>query len=374
MKFLTSRERLTRIFRAEEVDRPALKLWGFEPDQNFLHIDYKPVYQKAAALTDWFASSGSNFDMAAGQNAANLITQEFKPHSDSYKELVVTYHTPMGDLTERQMVSLVNAPGYTVEHAVKEPKDLEAILSMPYEPFPFQAKSYFDTEARVGDKGITMFNIDHAAYFLHRLMGSETLAFFSVDYRELLHEAVSVYAQRLRQHVQSAIDSGIRGVYSWVGPELLIPPLMSPLDFEDFVFNFDKPLCQLIHDAGGYVWLHVHGKVNSFIERFIAMGIDVLNPLEPPKNGDIHLQDLVEKYGSRLGWEGNIEIQEILQAEPERLLGLIHECVESGAPSGRFILGLSAGYMEYPFPEPVYIRNLLLYLDEGYRVVEKFRS
>jgi len=25
--------------------------------------------------------------------------------------------------------------------------------------------------------------------------------------------------------------------------------------------------------------------VSNFIERFIAMGIDVLNPLEPPKNG-----------------------------------------------------------------------------------------
>jgi len=94
-----------------------------------------------------------------------------------------------------------------------------------------------------------------------------------------------------------------------------------------------------------------------------------LNPLEPPKNGDVHLPDLVKNYGSRLGWEGNIEIQEILQNEPDRVLRLVRECVEAGASSGRFILGLSAGYMEYPFPEPVYIRNLLLYLEEGYRQV-----
>ena len=67
-------------------------------------------------------------------------------------------------------------------------------------------------------------------------------------------------------------------------------------------------------------------------------------------------------------------ILEIIQAEPDRLLRLVGECVEAGASSGRFILGLSAGYMEYPFPKPVYIRNLLLYLDEGYREVEKYRK
>jgi len=106
-----------------------------------LHPDYMPVYQKAAALSDWFASAGSNFDMAAGQLARELITWEWKPHSDLWKEQIVTYHTPKGNLTERFMVSTVNAPGYTMEHAVKEP-DLEAILSMPYEPFPFLINPY----------------------------------------------------------------------------------------------------------------------------------------------------------------------------------------------------------------------------------------
>ncbi|GHT99711.1 hypothetical protein FACS1894142_7600 [Spirochaetia bacterium] len=373
MKALTSRERLTRIFRGEEIDRPALKLWGFYHGQGMLHPDYEPVYRRAAELSDWFAWAESPFDMAAGQNTEKLITREYKPHSDLWKELVITYHTPKGNLTEREMVSTINAPGYTMEHAIKEPEDLTALLSMPYEPFPFQAEHYFNTEAQIGDKGVTMFGLNHAAYFLHRLMGSETLAFFSMDCRDLLHRAAAVFADRLRQHVQSAIDAGVRGIFSWVGPEVFLPPLMAPKDFEDFVFNYDKPLCDLIHNAGGHTWVHVHGKVNNFIEGFIEMGIDVLNPLEPPKNGDINMSNLVKKYGSRMGWEGNIEIQEIIQAEPDRLISLIHECVEAGAPSGRFILGPSAGYMEYPFPEPGYIRNLLIYLEEGYKEVEKYR-
>jgi uroporphyrinogen decarboxylase len=176
------------------------------------------------------------------------------------------------------------------------------------------------------------------------------------------------------EHARKAIEAGVRGIYVWVGPELFIPPLMGPTDFEEFVFDYDKTLCDMIHNAGGHIWVHCHGKVAKFIGRFIDMGIDVLNPLEPPKNGDVDFGPLVKQYGGRIGWEGNIEIQEIIQAEPERLKDLIRKCVEAGRPSGRFILCPSAGFMEYPFPEPDYIRNLLIYLEEGYKEVCKYTA
>jgi uroporphyrinogen-III decarboxylase len=104
------------------------------------------------------------------------------------------------------------------------------------------------------------------------------------------------------------------------------------------------------------------------------MGVDILNPLEPPKNGDIDLEAAIAKYQNRIGWEGNIEIQEILQASPERLKELIEKCVDAGSKSGRFILCPSAGYMEYPFPDERYISNLLLYLEYGYECVERCRK
>ena len=58
---------------------------------------------------------------------------------------------------------------------------------------------------------------------------------------------------------------------------------MSPRDFDDIVYTPDKKLCDLIHNHGGYVWVHSHGKVVSFMDAFIDMGVDVLNPPEPPK-------------------------------------------------------------------------------------------
>jgi hypothetical protein len=372
---LTSQERIMRIFQNKEIDRPALKLWGASLNNSLLHPAYDPVCKLATQLTDIFEGAWSPFDIYCGRNYKRYVETEIKDTKyETWKEKHITFHTPEGNLHGVEHISTVGEPSYTLEYMVKEPEDFKKLLSMDYEPFPFEIEDYLNKQAALGDRGVVMMGVDHAAYALQRLIGSENLAYFSVDCREELDEIMQIYSKRVREFTNSAISAGVTGPFSWVGPELFIPPLMSPRDFEDFIYRLDKPLCDDIHNAGGYVWLHCHGKVANFIERYIEMGIDILNPLEPPKNGDIHLEKIIEKYGNRIGWEGNIEIQDIIQATPEHLQELIRTCVEAGNKSGRFILCPSAGFMEYPFPSKQYIDNLLLYLQYGWECVEQCRK
>ena len=370
---LTSRERIMRIFKNEEIDRPALKLWGAGfPDSPQLNPAYQPVSDLAYEVSDLFIGSGSPFNIYGGMDYSGFAEtwREDTTHP-TWKDEHTVFHTPKGDLHMINRVSTVGEPDYTIEYMVKEPEDLEALMSLPYTPFPVSTKDYETKNAKLGDRGIVMTNIDHAGYALHRMMGSETLAYFSVDEREMLINAIEMYSDRLYDHIKKILDAGVTAPVGWVGPELFIPPLMGPQDFRDFVYRFDKRICDLVHDRGSYVWMHCHGKVANFVEDYINMGIDVLNPLEPPKNGDIDMARITEKYKNRIGWEGNIEIQDLLQSSPERVRMLIDECVEKGKDSGRFILCPSAGYMEYPFPEQRYIDNLLLYLRHGLKAVER---
>ncbi len=122
------------------------------------------------------------------------------------------------------------------------------------------------------------------------------------------------------------------------------------------------------------MWVHCHGKVTSFIDRFIDMGVDVLNPLEPPKNGDVDIKQIVDKFGNAIGLEGNIEIQDLFAASEQTLKQLIGDCVSAGAPSGRFILCQSAGFMEYPDPTERYIQNLMTYLEYGHECVCRYKN
>jgi hypothetical protein len=136
----------------------------------------------------------------------------------------------------------------------------------------------------------------------------------------------------------------------------------------------DKPLTQSIRARGGHVWVHCHGKVRSLIPRFIDMGVDVLNPLEPEPMGNVQLSELVGALGSAIGCEGNIETHDLWASSPERVEQLVIEAVAAGAPGGRFILCPSAGYMEFPQPTARYIENLMVYLKAGYREVCRYRQ
>ncbi|OGO89796.1 MAG: hypothetical protein A2Y15_04940 [Clostridiales bacterium GWF2_36_10] len=371
---MTSRERLMRIFKNEEIDRPALKLWGagkYKDGDQLLNLLYKPVAELAFEITDLFGGSYSPFDIFYGNNSAGQVEVTVKKTTEpNWVEHHYLYHTPLGDLHSIYRFSTVGEPGMITEYAVKDENDLKKLLSIKYAPIPFKSNHNKALE-EMGDRGVVMFGLDHAAYALHRMMGSETMAIMSFDCRELLEEVIASFSKRIYNHAEQAISEGIKAPFSWVGPELFIPPLMSPKDFDDFVFKYDKSLCDLIHSAGGYVWVHCHGKTEKFINRFIEMGVDILNPLEPPPNGDVDMDEVVRKYGQKIGLEGNIEIQDIIQSEPEHLKTLISSCVKAGSKSGRFILCPSAGYMEYPFPDQRYIDNLMLYLNYGYECVTK---
>ena len=367
-----------RIFQNKEIDRPALKLWGagLNPDR-VLHPAYKPVAQLAAEKSDLFGGAGFAFNYHAGKNIGRYVeTYITEADHPDWRHRHTVLHTPKGDLHMIERISTKNEPGFIIEHFIKEPEDIDTLLSMEYEPFELDRTKYDNAVAQMGDRGVAMITIGQdPGYAVQELMGSETLAYFSIDEREKLRDLIKLYSDRALAHTKAILDLGIKDpVFSWVGPELFLPPLMGAADFEEFVHDMDKPIGDAIHNAGGYLWVHSHGKVANFIDSFIDMGVDILNPLEPPKNGDIDMNEIIARYGNRIGWEGNIEIQEILLSSKERLGALIDECVAAGNKSGRFVLCPSAGYMEYPFPTEQYIDNLMFYLQHGLEAVERCRK
>lgn len=368
---MTRRQRLNALFSGETADRPAVKLWRAEPGQTLLHPDYEPVYRSAVEQTDLMGGAGSPFDLYSGQFHEDHVHVAERPtDSPEWIDAVTTLWTPGGELQRVDRRSTCNKPGYHMEFLLKEPADIKKLLSLPYAPYPFDAGPMVDMECRIGDAGITLFGLDHAMYGLQRLIGSENFALWHISDRDILLEAIDLFAGRIRQHAEAALSAGLTAAFAWVGPELCIPPLMSPADFDIYVAAFDKPLIDLIHEAGGRVWVHSHGKMGPVLERFVDMGVDVLNPVEPPPMGDITLTEAFARTRGRMALEGNIEVHELMTAEPDRLEMLIHEALDAGRDE-RFILCPTSSYMEVPEPPPRLIENLLLYVNEGVRYAEE---
>ncbi len=366
---MNGRERLTAIFGNRPIDRPALKLWGLKPDLELLHPAYGPVCELAMKVTDLVVGASSPTDTVLGIQGGQITETFVTQAMNGWEDVTGIIHTPKGDLKKVFRRSPDGTPGYDLEHPVKNESDLEALLSVPYEPFPFSMQNYVQMDEAVGDRGICLCFLDNAVYAIHRSLGSELFATMSVEFPELLDRALSVYSGRIRLEAERVLETGFRPVFGWVGPEVCIPPLMSPDHFERFVMQYDKPLCDLIHAHGSHVWLHCHGRVTSLMNRFIHMGVDVLNPLEPPPMGNVNLVELTAQYGDAIGLEGNIETHDLWTASPERMEELVVKAVAAGSKSGRFILCPSAGFMEFPNPTDRYIENLMIYLRVGYREV-----
>ena len=374
MASMTRRDRLMTIYRGDAPDRSPIRLWGAEPGQELLHPAYEPVRDRAVALTDLVLHASSAFRLYGGAREDEFVTSTERPtDSPEWVEIVSTHHTPEGELTSVHTRSTCRKPGYDKEYLLKEPSDIRKLLSLPYEPFEFSAEQFNNAERELGDAGIVVFALDHAMYGLQRLIGSENLALWSVECPDLLLEAMTVFQGRIIDHARAAFEAGLKPVMGWAGPELCVPPLMGPRDFDRFVFDLDKPLMDLIHDRGGYVWIHSHGDMSLVLERFVEMGTDVLNPIEPPPVGRITLAEAFEMVGDRMGLEGAIETHDLMVGSPDLVRDRIRQSLEAGA-GRRFILCPSTGYMEDVEPSERFISNMLLFVEEGVRYAEELAA
>ena len=371
MATMTRRERLETIFAGRTPDRPAVKIWGADPRHPADNPGFERVRQMAVAKTDLFVGAGSPFHIYAGQQAGQCIESHEEPtDSPDWVHVVTTYHTPEGDLREVFRKSTRSRPGYEHEYLLKEPADIRKLLSLPYAPYPFDAADFRMADAAVGDGGIALFGLDHAMYAVQRLIGSENFALWSLSDGDLLLEAMTVFAGRVQAHARAAIEVGLgRAIFGWVGPELCIPPLMSPRSFDAYVFDLDRPLVDLIHNACGRVWVHCHGKMRPVLPRFVDMGVDVLNPIEPPPMGDLTMAQAFALAGDRIGLEGGVETHDLMTATRAHIHEAVHAVLDAGW-GRRLILGPSSGYYESVTPTEHEIENWLYFIDEGVRYAE----
>ncbi|MCL1793423.1 MAG: hypothetical protein FWG34_06110 [Oscillospiraceae bacterium] len=375
---LTPHERLLRTFKGEAVDRAPVKLWGLDLGMGMLRPAYQKIYDYAHDKTDLFSGGGSPMDIFVGTRRELYETKVEPWEKDPvWNKHITTLHTPDGDLRCISLVSTKGDPGYVLENYVKNSADLKKLFSIPYAPYEMNVEGYLARRDFIGEKGIVSFGLDHAGYALHRMCGSEMLGYLYSDDRAVVLELAGIFAERVYNHCKAAIEK-LRGyktddfVVSYVGPEVLTPPLMNMQGFEEIVCENDKKLHDLVHGAGGYVWMHCHGNMKKVIKRFADIGIDLLNPVEPPPHGDMTFEEAFLAVEGRMSLEGNIEIQDLLCSDTETIKALVEESVKTGAKYGRFVLCPSAGYMEYTEPTDSFIDNVITYVGYGLEMARKY--
>ena len=71
------------------------------------------------------------------------------------------------------------------------------------------------------------------------------------------------------------------------------------------------PMVRTIQQHGGFVRLHCHGRIRKVLDQIVSMGVDAIDPIEPPPQGDVQLDFVRREYGKQLVLFGNIEVSDI---------------------------------------------------------------
>lgn len=117
--------------------------------------------------------------------------------------------------------------------------------------------------------------------------------------------------------------------------------LMSPKIWREMIAPGEKKEYDLIKQSGKHVWVHSCGSIEPIIPDLVAMGLDVLNPIQP-ECMDIHA--LKDRFGDKLSFWGGVSTQQTLPyGTPEQVRRETAEVVKH--------MGRGGGYITAPAQE-----------------------
>jgi uroporphyrinogen decarboxylase len=116
--------------------------------------------------------------------------------------------------------------------------------------------------------------------------------------------------------------------------------LYSPEQIRAFFLPHMRRMVELVHSAGAFAFTHSDGAIRKIIPDLIAIGVDVLNPIQWRCAG-MEREGLKRDFGGRLILHGGVDNQQTLA------FGSVGEVREEVACNLR-VLGASGGYILAP--------------------------
>jgi uroporphyrinogen decarboxylase len=159
----------------------------------------------------------------------------------------------------------------------------------------------------------------------HPVYGILELGCWMCGYEDFLMRLVGEpdFVRRFFDKVLTIQLQVIEAYYSVLGPYLdltmsgddfgmQLGPLMSPQAFDELIAPYFSARIrrtkELMH---GYYWHHSCGSIFALLDRLIACGVDILNPIQCSAS-NMAPQLLKEKFGQRLVFWGGVDVQQFL--------------------------------------------------------------
>lgn len=369
---MTRKERMFAAFRHEPVDRIPFATYNLHPF-NSAHRDDPSyadlldlVWEKAGML----CKTGITRKKTPGRQETDARTEVVRERLPDQERTTRILHTPAGDLRS-VTVKPAGQPSLVTEHFIKADDDIRTYMSLPFEPDEFEPIPAEQVDAQLEGRGVAYVSYADP-------MHSAAVLFDFNDFAVRCHtdpEPVIRLIDFLFERIQVTLCNQLQAcagkpfLFYTGGPEICTPPMMAPAVFARLVTPYQRKLIQMIHDAGFVASIHCHGRVRHVIDQIIASGTDVLEPIEPPDQGDMTLEELFAKAGRNLCVMGHIQDQEFHYAEPGAMTGRVEEIARVANGRSGYVMTPTCTPFQHPAADR-FRRNYAEWVEAAARILK----
>ena len=225
-------------------------------------------------------------------------------------------------------------------------EDFEKIALSTREPVQWSYQKYKTEEEKIENSAYPLMHIFHPLGTLARNSELEESYSWFYSVPKLMHEFLTNSNNQVIKTIKNMQEQSgnDRLTFYTAAHEMLIPPWMGHKLFDEFVFPYDKSVYDTIHSKGGRFRSHCHGNCGDFLEKFVKMGVDSIEPLEHLPTGDVNLAEAKKKVGKKMLLSGNIASEHFCQITADEVREQVKKTINIGAPGGGFTLRTSGGY------------------------------
>jgi hypothetical protein len=181
---------------------------------------------------------------------------------------------------------------------------------------------------------------------------------------ELVRMRFAEVIAELRGLLEALRNSAQPFLFYTAGPERATPPLMPPSAFARLVTPYHTRLLELIHSFGYRVSLHCHGRVRQVLPHALECGFDVIEPAEPPPQGDIGLAELLRAGEGRAAILGYVQDQDLHTHDPAEIRRHVREVRRIVGDRPGYVCAPTCTPFQYP-PSPRYVESYVSFLEEA---------
>jgi uroporphyrinogen decarboxylase len=182
----------------------------------------------------------------------------------------------------------------------------------------------------------------------YMLVGMENLMMYFFQeptfVRDVLHHIMDFQLAMARHYLKIGVQ------FIFLGDDLGTQqgPLLGPRIVNDFLYPEYQRLFQLYRQNNVLIDFHSCGKIDSILDMFLELGVDILNPVQATAN---HLDALRLKTQGRMTLQGAVSSATIMEGPIQRIEKEIRQRMKQLGSEGGYICTPDQG-MPYP-PEHI---------------------